>query len=221
MLKCKKILITAGPTYEPIDPVRFIGNRSSGKMGFALADALADLHAEVYLIHGPVNIIPENASVRLYPVETANEMFEKTVELFSTMDAAILAAAVADFTPEKVSDKKIKKDQLGTDYLMIKLVPAKDILAYLGKIKTKHQVLVGFSLETDNEIENALKKVKNKNLDFIVLNSLRDKGAGFATDTNKITIINTKGDIIEYPLKSKREVARDIADYLANHYFTE
>ena len=219
MLKGKKILITAGPTYEPIDPVRFIGNRSSGKMGIAISEVLAVFNAEVYLVCGPVDILPQHPSIKLYHVETAREMFEKSVELFEGMDAAILAAAVADYTPEKVSDKKIKKDQLQNDDLVIKLIPTKDILSHLGKMKTPAQVLVGFSLETDNELENAIRKIEKKNLDFIVLNSLNDEGAGFSTDTNKITIINNKGDMIEYPLKLKKEVALDIIKYLAVNYF--
>ena len=219
MLQGKKILITAGPTYEPIDPVRFIGNRSSGKMGFAIAEVLVELNAEVYLICCPVNVYPYNPSITLYKVETAREMFNKTVELFSEMDAAILAAAVSDFTPEKVYDKKLKKDQLGNDEMIIKLIPTVDILAYLGKIKSSSQVLIGFSLETDNELENAISKIEKKNLDFIVLNSLNDKGAGFSTDTNKIKIINKKGNISEFPLKLKTEVALDIVNYLDSNYY--
>lgn len=220
MLQGKKILITAGPTYEPIDPVRFIGNRSSGKMGFAIAEILAGFKADVYLVSGPTNIKPQHPSIKIYHVETAQQMFDKSIELFDYMDAAICAAAVADYTPENVSDKKIKKELAGSDAMLIKLVPAKDILAHLGKIKSPSQILVGFSLETDNELENARRKVEKKNLDFIVLNSLNDKGAGFSTETNKITIINRNGEIIKYPLKLKTEVALDIVNYLAANYFS-
>jgi len=220
MLQGKKILITAGPTYEPIDPVRFFGNRSSGKMGFAIAEVLAGYNAEVYLVCGPTNIITHNPSIKLFQVETAQQMFDKSAQLFQNMDAAIFAAAIADYTPEKVSDKKIKKEQTGSDAILIKLVPTKDILSHLGKIKSPEQVLVGFSLETDNELENAKKKLVNKNLDFIVLNSLNDMGAGFSTDTNKITIINRKGEIVKYPLKLKTDVAIDIINYLAANYFS-
>ena len=218
MLKGKKILITAGPTYEPIDPVRFIGNRSSGKMGFAIAEVLADLDAEVYLVSGPVNIHPINKSIKLFKVETAKEMFEISIALFADMDVAILAAAVADYMPEEVSVNKIKKNRTANNDLVIKLVPTKDILLHLGNIKAAHQILVGFSLETDNEIENAKSKIGKKNLDFIVLNSLKDEGAGFSTDTNKISIINNQGNTIEYQLKPKTEVAKDIVNYLVSNY---
>jgi phosphopantothenoylcysteine decarboxylase / phosphopantothenate---cysteine ligase len=219
MLKGKKILITAGPTYEPIDPVRFIGNRSSGKMGYAIAEILAESGVEVYLVSGPTNLTPKNPSIKLFQIETARQMFDCCVDLFKSVDAAICAAAVADYTPEIVSDKKIKKEQSGNNEMLLKLVPAKDILAHLGKIKSPAQVLVGFSLETDNEIENSKSKVDKKNLDFIVLNSLNDAGAGFSTDTNKITIISKEGAVIKFPLKMKSEVATDIVNYLTANYF--
>jgi phosphopantothenoylcysteine decarboxylase/phosphopantothenate--cysteine ligase len=217
MLKGKKILITAGPTYEPVDPVRFIGNRSSGKMGYAIADILAGMEADVYLVSGPTGIAPENPAVKLFRVQTAAEMYDQCSSIFPGMDAAILVAAVSDYTPEFVSDQKIKKDQ--KDEMILKLVATKDILAHLGKVKTPNQVLVGFSLETENELENAKKKLFNKNLDFIVLNSMNDEGAGFSVNTNKITIINRNGTTTGYPLKAKKEVAQDIAVYLASNYF--
>ena len=212
-LKGKKILITAGPTHEPIDPVRFIGNRSTGKMGFALAKGLAEKGAEVFLVSGPVHIELGHTKIHRFDVQTANEMFEKTVGLFPGMHGAILSAAVADFAPAKPSENKIKK-QGGQGRMTIELVKTRDILGHLGQIKGEKQFLVGFSLETDNELENARAKLKRKNLDFIVLNSLRDKGAGFEKDTNKVTILDKSGQINEFPLKPKAEVARDIIRHL-------
>jgi phosphopantothenoylcysteine decarboxylase/phosphopantothenate--cysteine ligase len=206
-LKGKKVLVTAGPTYESIDPVRFIGNHSSGKMGFALAENFARLGAEVTLITGPTDIKLNNHSIKRIDVTSANDMFEKTVKAFEKSDIAVMSAAVADYTPEKVSITKIKKKG---DELSLKLIKTKDILAELGRKKTKHQVLVGFALETDNEVENALKKLHAKNLDFIVLNSLSTKGAGFGHSTNKVSIINRNGTKVDYKLKSKQEVAVDI-----------
>lgn len=204
-LKGKKILITAGPTYEAIDPVRFIGNFSSGKMGIALANEAITQGAEVYLVLGPSSEKNINPHIHLHKVVSAQQMYEATIAQFSTCNIAILAAAVADFTPEVVAPEKIKKKG---DQLHITLVPTVDILASLGKIKTT-QTLIGFALETENEIENAQNKLNRKNLDAIVLNSLRDAGAGFGTDTNKITFI-TPAKQIAFPLKNKQEVAFDI-----------
>ena len=206
-LKGKKVLVTAGPTYESIDPVRFIGNHSSGKMGFALAENFARLGADVTLITGPTEIILSNKFIKRIDVTSANEMFEKTVNAFEKSDIAVMSAAVADYTPEKVSISKIKKSG---DELSLKLKKTKDILAELGRKKNKKQVLVGFALETDNELENALKKLHAKNLDFIVLNSLKTKGAGFGHITNKVSILNRNGTKVDYKLKSKQEVAVDI-----------
>ena len=205
-LKGKKILITAGPTHEAIDPVRFIGNHSSGKMGFAIANVAASLGAQVYLISGPTNQQTKHASIHRVDVISAQEMHTAVHLWFKEMDIAILSAAVADYKPKNIATQKIKKAAGSLD---IELMPTKDILASLGKVK-KHQFLVGFALETDNEIENAKAKLKRKNLDLIVLNSLKDKGAGFATDTNKITIIDQDLNKINFELKSKVLVAEDI-----------
>ena len=204
----KKILITAGPTYEPIDAVRFIGNFSSGKMGFALAETAAKLGAEVFLVTGPTNLTIDSERIKSFYITSADEMFKITNELFLNMDMAILSAAVSDFKPKKMVQKKIKKEN--NDNLIIDLVSNIDILNHLGKIKKKNQLLIGFALEFENEIENAIKKINKKNLDAIVLNSLRDKGAGFNHDTNKITFINNKKEIIKFGLKSKGEVSVDI-----------
>lgn len=210
----KKILITAGPTYEKIDPVRFIGNYSSGKMGFALAEECAKRGAEVELVCGPVSIAlsKEYKNIHRKDIESAQQMFEACKELYPQMDAGILCAAVADFAPEEIADKKIKRT--GED-MIIRLKPNPDIAATLGHIKRDGQVLVGFALETNDEESNAQGKMKRKNFDFIVLNSLRDKGAGFRTDTNKITIL-TAEDKDEYPLKPKSEVAVDIINKLVS-----
>jgi len=205
----KKILITAGPTYEPIDPVRFIGNYSSGKMGFAIAIKSAEMGAQVDLICGPASGLPTHPLIKIHQVKTAGEMFAAAVKLFKKSDVAVMAAAVADFTPEKVAPEKIKRKG---DEMIIKLVPTKDIAAELGKAKTKKQVLVGFALESQDEMKNAVKKLKSKNLDLIVLNSLRDKGAGFGFDTNKITVIDKDNKICNFELKHKNEVAADILD---------
>ena len=203
--KGKKILITAGPTYEAIDPVRFIGNFSSGKMGIALANEAVRQGAEVHLILGPSSEKNIHSQIHLHRVVSAQQMYEAAVSEFSTCDIAILSAAVADYTPEIVAPEKIKKKG---GNLSLTLVPTVDILASLGKIKTT-QTLIGFALETENEVANAQAKLEKKNLDGIVLNSLRDAGAGFGTDTNKITFI-TKEKQISFPLKSKEEVAKDI-----------
>lgn len=208
----RKVLITAGPTYEKIDPVRFIGNYSSGKMGFALAEECARRGAEVEMVCGPVSIdfSKKYENIHRTNVESAQQMYEACKSIFPSVDAGILCAAVADFTPETVADKKIKRTG---DDMVVRLKPNPDIAASLGQIKTDAQVLVGFALETNDEESNAQSKLKKKNFDFIVLNSLRDKGAGFRTDTNKVTII-TEEEKQEYPLKTKIEVAQDIINKL-------
>lgn len=211
-LKGKKVMITAGPTYEKIDPVRFIGNYSSGKMGYALAEACAGRGAEVTLISGPVNLATRHPNIRRIDVESAGQMCKAAIEAYTDADAGILCAAVADFTPEVTSDKKIKR---GKDDLVLHLKPTEDIAASLGKLKGRGQKLVGFALETDDEVAHAQDKLARKNFDYIVLNSLRDKGAGFRCDTNKITIIDRQG-ATSYPLKDKREVAQDIVDKLVS-----
>ena len=205
-LRGKKILITAGPTYEALDPVRFIGNHSSGKMGFEIAKASANLGAEVCLITGPTHQEVKHSFIEVIPVVSAEDMYNATHKYFKTVDVAILSAAVADYKPKEFSNSKIKKKDAA---VILELEKTKDILASLGAIKTK-QILVGFALETDNELENAKGKLKKKNLDLIVLNSLKDKGAGFKSDTNKVTIIDSKNNIKTYKLKSKAEVATDI-----------
>ena len=208
----KKIVITAGPTYEKIDPVRFIGNYSSGKMGFALAEECAARGAEVTLVAGPVQIKATHPNIHRIDVESCAEMYAATTEAFKTADCGILCAAVADFTPEKTADTKIKREG---DDLVLSLKPTHDIAAALGQMKQSHQRLVGFALETNDEVAHAQGKLERKNLDFIVLNSLNDKGAGFRHDTNKITIISRE-EVKEYPLKSKSEVASDIIDYYSS-----
>lgn len=210
----KKVVITAGPTYEKIDPVRFIGNYSSGKMGYALAEECAARGAEVILVSGPVQLTTSHPRIRRIDVESAAEMHEATLREFADADAAILCAAVADFTPEEVADHKIKREH---DDLMLRLKPTHDIAAALGQRKQAHQCLVGFALETDHEAEHAQNKLRRKNLNFIVLNSLRDAGAGFRHDTNKITILDAEGSTA-YPLKSKKEVAADIVDRLCREF---
>jgi len=210
--KRKKVLVSAGPTYEEIDPVRFIGNRSSGKMGIAVANAFAHEGAEVTLVLGPTHLSPNNA-VKCIRVESSNEMYEHCVELFKKSDIAIMSAAVADYKAADYSSQKIKKKE---DTFQINLTKTVDILAELGKQK-KQQCLVGFALETENVIEYATKKIKAKNLDFIIANSLQDTGAGFATDTNKISIIDNKGKVFEYGLKSKEDVAKDILNFIMNY----
>lgn len=210
----KKVVITAGPTYEKIDPVRFIGNYSSGKMGYALAEECAARGAEVILVSGPVQLTTSHPGIRRIDVESAAEMHEATLREFADADAAILCAAVADFTPEEVADHKIKREH---DDLMLRLKPTHDIAAALGQRKQAHQCLVGFALETDHEAEHAQNKLRGKNLNFIVLNSLRDAGAGFRHDTNKITILDAEGSTA-YPLKSKKEVAADIVDRLCREF---
>lgn len=206
----KKILITAGPTYEKLDPVRFIGNYSSGKMGFALAEECAGRGAEVEMICGPVALKTNNPHIHRTDVESAAEMYEAATKAFPSCDAAILCAAVADFTPEKVAEEKVKREG---NQLVLKLNPTQDIAQALGQKKRSDQQLVGFALETCNEREHAREKMKRKNFDFIVLNSLKDEGAGFQHDTNKITILDAEGEEA-FPLKSKKEVAKDIVDRL-------
>ena len=214
-MKGKRVLITAGPTYEKIDPVRFVGNYSSGKMGFALAEECARRGAEVDFICGPVSSDMKTQSplIHRYDVESAMDMYERATSMFPAVDAGILCAAVADFTPETTADEKIKRKG---DDMVIRLKPTQDIAAALGQMKTEAQTLVGFALETNDEKNNAQLKLKKKNLDFIVLNSLNDEGAGFRCDTNKITIISVD-DEKDFPLKSKAEVAKDIVDELENH----
>lgn len=206
-----KILITAGPTYEKIDPVRFIGNYSSGKMGFALAEACAERGAKVTLIAGPVHLSTIHPNIHRIDVESARQMYEVAMKIFPEQDAAILCAAVADYRPEMCADHKIKRTD---EELVIRLVPNPDIAASLGRIATDAQTLVGFALETDDAELHAFGKMHRKNLDFIVLNSLQDAGAGFQVDTNKITILTKDGIKQEYPLKLKSEVAKDIVDKL-------
>lgn len=213
-LQGKKIMITAGPTYEKIDPVRFIGNYSSGKMGFALAEACAERGAEVTLIAGPVSLKASHPGICRIDVESAEEMYQAAMTTFPKANAAILCAAVADYRPENRSEQKIKRETEGE--MMLHLVPNKDIAASLGAVKRQGQVLVGFALETNDGATHAESKLKRKNLDFIVLNSLQDKGAGFQCDTNKVSIIGKTGESTEYPLKSKQEVATDIIDQLAS-----
>lgn len=215
-LRGKRVLITAGPTHEKIDPVRFIGNYSSGKMGYALADECARRGADVTLVSGPVAISASEPSVKVVSVESARDMLGECQEIFPTVDIAIMCAAVADYAPKHISESKIKREH--QDVPVIELVKNPDIAASLGSVKSEHQVLVGFALETDHEFENAMEKMRRKNLDMIVLNSMRDDGAGFGVDTNKVTIFSLSADnadsltSVEYPLKSKKEVAADIVD---------
>ena len=205
-LKGKKILITAGPTYEAIDPVRFIGNHSTGKMGFEIAKASASLGAEVILISGPTNEVFKHHLVNIINITSAEEMYNEVHRFYNDVDIAILSAAVADYKPKNVANQKIKKKEAS---FTIELEKTKDILKSLGEIK-KHQFLVGFALETNNELEHAKAKLKSKNLNLIVLNSLQDKGAGFGGSTNKVTFITNTDKVIEHQLKSKAEVASDL-----------
>lgn len=207
-LSGKKVLITAGPTHEKIDPVRFIGNCSSGKMGYALAEECAARGAEVTLVSGPVAIRTSNPSIRVIDVESARDMLASCEEAFPSADIAVMCAAVADYAPAEVADRKIKREH--SEVPVIHLVKNPDIAATLGSRKRPGQILVGFALETDHELDNAAEKLRRKNLDMIVLNSLRDKGAGFGTDTNKVSIIRRDGSREDFGLKPKREVASDI-----------
>lgn len=216
LLKGRKIMITAGPTYERIDPVRFIGNYSTGKMGYAIADEAARRGADVTIVSGPVGIVPDNASVKVIRVESAVEMGQACKEIFPETDIAIMAAAVADYAPETVADVKIKREKDEIPVIRLKKNP--DIAAALGRMKRPDQTLVGFALETNDEVTNAIDKMHRKNLDMIVMNSLRDKGAGFGTDTNKITIFHVDGTSDSFPLKSKAAVAADILDVIGKHH---
>lgn len=206
-LKGKKVLITAGPTYENIDPVRFIGNYSTGKMGFSLAEVCAKHGAEVVLIAGPVQQKVKNSNIQRIDVTSADEMYKQAVEHFGNTDIAILSAAVADFKPKHFSDTKMKR---GKDNLSIELIPNADIAQQLGEMKKPNQIIVGFALETNNEEQHAADKMTRKNFDFIVLNSLKDENAGFGFDTNKITILHKNGEKKAFSLKSKMQVAEDI-----------
>ena len=210
LLEGKRIMITAGPTYEKIDPVRFIGNYSSGKMGFALAEECAAKGAEVILIAGPVSLNTANSGIKRIDVESCEEMYNAAIDNFPSCDAAILCAAVADFRPEHVADKKIKREK---DDLVLRLTPPHDIAAELGKKKNNKQILVGFALETNDEDNNAKSKLERKNLDFIVLNSLRNEGTCFRSDENQIKIISRDGAKV-FPKKKKNEVAADIVEEL-------
>lgn len=210
-LSGKNVLISAGPTYEAIDPVRFIGNHSSGKMGVALAEEAAAEGAEVFLVIGPSSITNNHPNIKRTDVTSAQEMYDACITLFKKADIAIMSAAVADYRPAKVSPVKIKKKDSS---ITIELESTKDILAQLGKTKKKNQIVVGFALETNNELENAKKKLRSKNLDFIVLNSLQNKKAGFRHDTNKISIIDSNNKISNFELKNKDDVAKDIIAHL-------
>ncbi|MCX6330643.1 MAG: bifunctional phosphopantothenoylcysteine decarboxylase/phosphopantothenate--cysteine ligase CoaBC [Bacteroidia bacterium] len=212
-LKGKQVLINAGPTREPLDPVRFISNYSSGKMGIALADAAAEYGAEFDLVLGPVNILPKNNSIRVTKVTTAESMATECISKFPKSDIAILSAAVADYTPVKVEKGKIKKTGKA---LSIRLKQTIDIAEEMGKLKRTKQILAGFALETGDDIKNATSKLKRKNLDFIVLNSLKEPGAGFEYDTNRITIIDKYNNIDKFELKTKEEAARDILDKIVS-----
>ena len=205
----KKVLVTAGPTYEAIDPVRFIGNHSSGLMGVEIARAFADQGADVTLVLGPSNISPNRNNIKVFPVTSAKEMYDAVMTFFPTTDIAVLSAAVADFRPEMVADQKIKKNP-DTDTITLKLVKTEDILKTVGSKKKENQTVVGFALETENGISNAKKKLHTKNIDLIVLNEMNESGVGFKTKTNKVSIINKNDEISEFDLKPKNEVALDI-----------
>ena len=210
-LSGKKALVTAGPTYEAIDPVRFIGNRSSGKMGYAIAEELANQGAEVLLVSGPSNLTVVNSKIIRKDVESAQEMLDACMADFAEKDIIVMSAAVADYKPENEATEKLKKKN---NDLPLSLKPTQDILALMGERKNAKQFIVGFALETNNELDNAKAKLKNKNLDLIVLNSLQDEGAGFGTDTNKISIIDKDGSVTPYATKPKKEVAEDIVAFI-------
>lgn len=209
----KKVLINAGPTYEAIDPVRFIGNRSSGKMGIALADAFAEMGAEVTLVLGPTHLLPNNKNIKVVPIESAEELFTACTELFKDCKIALCCAAVADYKPKVVSPSKIKKQ---TNELNLDLIKTKDTLSELGRLKT-NQCLIGFALETDDLENYAKQKLTNKNLDIIIANSALEKGSGFAGDTNKVTIIDKHNKITNFELKPKAAVAKDIVNYIIEY----
>jgi len=213
LFKNKTVLITAGPTYEPLDPVRFIGNHSTGKMGFALAEAFAAQNARVLLVSGPTQQKTISPAILLFRVTTADEMYAQVKQFASEADILVFAAAVADYKPKEVSPVKVKKQ---SDTLTLELVKNIDIAQAIGQEKKAYQLSVGFALETDNELANARTKLQTKNLDMIVLNSLQDAGAGFSHDTNKITIIQ-KDKITAFDLKSKTEVARDIVLFISEN----
>ena len=213
----KKALVTAGPTFEPLDPVRFLGNHSTGKMGVAIAEVLASHGADVTLVLGPGAVKPNNPNIRVVPITTAQDMFEACTHAFPSSNITVLAAAVADYKPTSFSEKKIKKN---SDIFSLELSKTVDIAAALGKNKAPHQTLVGFALETENGVQNAQLKLEKKNLDFIVLNSMQDQGAGFGHDTNKITILRRNGTQTDFPIKPKKIVAADIVAEIirtANH----
>ena len=216
-LSGKKILITAGPTYEQIDPVRFIGNHSSGKMGVAIAEEMKSRGGDVTLVLGPSNI-QVNGDIKLIRVTTAADMFNACEKIFPATDIAIMSAAVADYTPVQIAKEKIKKTE--NDFA-VQLTKTKDILKTLGGLKTKDQILVGFALETNNEKEHALQKLQTKNADMIVLNSLQDAGAGFGHDTNKITIFDKTGNAYPFDIKSKKEVAKDIVNTIIQQFYAK
>jgi phosphopantothenoylcysteine decarboxylase/phosphopantothenate--cysteine ligase len=211
LLAGKKVLITAGPTYEHLDPVRFIGNHSTGKMGFAIAESMARHGAEVELVTGPTHLQTSNPRIHVTRVMSAQQMYEAARQHFSQSDITVLAAAVADYRPAEVADQKIKKKE---ETFTVSLVKNVDIAATLGQQKQSHQMMVGFALETENELSNAQQKLQKKNLDMIVLNSLNDKGAGFGHDTNKISVIQKDGALQSFELKSKQEVAEDIVQLI-------
>ena len=210
----KKVLVTAGPTYEKLDPVRFIGNYSSGKMGYSLADEFASRGADVTVVSGPVSVKSQHPSVRIVGVESALEMYDAVMAEFGEMDIAVMCAAVADYRPAQQATRKIKREK--EDIPTITLVKNPDIAAAVGERKTAGQTLVGFALETDYAEENAREKLRRKNLDMIVLNSLEDKDAGFGVDTNKVTVVDKSGNATHFPVKSKREVAKDIVDLVVS-----
>lgn len=214
-LSGKQALVTAGPTYEAIDPVRFIGNNSTGKMGFAIAESLANSGAKVTLVSGPTHLTLNHPQVEVKQVTSAEEMFTACQAVFAQTDITVLSAAVADYRPAEVANQKIKKTEAD---LSIQLVKTTDIAATLGKQKKNGQFIVGFALETENEESNAKKKVASKNFDLIVLNSLNDKGAGFGHDTNKISLIDAAGKVTKFSLKNKKEVANDIVNAIVAHY---
>ena len=214
ILKGKAVLVTAGPTYEAIDPVRFIGNHSTGKMGYAIAETFANLGASVTLVSGPTSLNIQHPHVRIIRTTSAAEMADVCVKTFPVADITVLSAAVADYRPTNVASQKIKKSGSA---ITLELTQTQDIAATLGQSKKTGQLLVGFALETENERANAEKKLVSKNFDLIVLNSLNDKGAGFATDTNKISILDRQNRLRDFPLKSKQEVARDIINTILEH----
>jgi phosphopantothenoylcysteine decarboxylase / phosphopantothenate---cysteine ligase len=213
-LQEKKVLITAGPTYQPIDPVRYIGNRSSGKMGVAIANACAKEGAEVILVYGPGTAVVTSNVHTVIRVETAREMYDACMAHYANADIMIMSAAVADYTPKEVADVKIKK---ATEDLTIELAKTQDILATLGTQKKAHQLLIGFALETHNEESYAKEKLDKKNADIIVMNSMKDTGAGFGVDTNKVTLFSKKKDIMQLPLLTKEDVAKHIVDFIINY----